>query len=58
MDSIKWVWQYAKVYRWRIVLAVLLVAIVSGLSIIFPLLGGELVDVVIDQGKTEWLLRF
>ncbi|MCJ1979573.1 ABC transporter ATP-binding protein [Lactococcus carnosus] len=56
MDSIKWVWQYAKVYRWRIVLAVLLVAIVSGLSIIFPLLGGELVDVVIDQGKTEWLL--
>ncbi|MDN6771021.1 MAG: ABC transporter ATP-binding protein, partial [Lactococcus sp.] len=56
MDSIKWVWQYAKVYRWRIVLAVLLVAIVSALSIIFPLLGGELVDVVIDQGKTEWLL--
>lgn len=56
MDSIKWVWQYAKVYRWRIILAVLLVAIVSGLSIIFPLLGGELVDVVIDQGKTEWLL--
>ncbi|MCJ1996355.1 ABC transporter ATP-binding protein [Lactococcus piscium] len=56
MDSIKWVWQYAKVYRWRIILAVLLVAIVSGLSIIFPLLGGELVDIVIDQGKTEWLL--
>jgi ATP-binding cassette subfamily B protein len=56
MDSIKWVWQYAKVYRWRIVLATLLVIIASSLSIVFPLLGGKLVDTVIDQGKISMLV--
>lgn len=56
MDSIKWVWQYAKVYKWRIFFALLLVIVTSGLAIVFPLLGGKLVDIVIDQGKVNLLV--
>ena len=56
MGSIKWVWQYAKVYRWKTILATTLVLITSILSIVYPLLGGRIVDEVIDQGKSELLL--
>ena len=48
MGSIKWVWQYAKVYRWKTILATTLVLITSILSIVYPLLGGRIVDEVID----------
>lgn len=56
MDSIKWVWQYAKIYKWRIFFALILVIITSALAIVFPLFGGKLVDLVIDQGKTNLLV--
>lgn len=56
MDSIKWVWQYAKIYKWSIFFALILVIITSALAIVFPLFGGKLVDLVIDQGKTNLLV--
>lgn len=56
MESIKWVWRYAKVYRWQAILATFLVTIGSILSIVYPLLGGKLVDEVINQGKGNLLL--
>ena len=56
MDSIKWVWQYAKIYKWRIFFALILVIFTSALAIVFPLFGGKLVDLVIDQGKTNLLV--
>ncbi|GAB2020996.1 ABC transporter ATP-binding protein [Pseudolactococcus yaeyamensis] len=56
MESIKWVWQYAKVYKWRIFFALILVTITSALAIVFPLLGGKLVDIVINQGKINLLV--
>lgn len=55
-NSMKWIWQYVKVYKWRINLAVVLVMITSGLSIVFPILGGKLVDLVIDQKKISLLM--
>lgn len=56
MESVKWVWQYAKQYRLLTVVAIFLVIITSILSIVYPLLGGRIVDVVIDQGKTNLLV--
>lgn len=56
MSSIKWVWQYAKVYKWRIILALILVIMTSILSIVFPILGGKIVDLVINQKKEQLLL--
>ncbi|MDT1995940.1 multidrug ABC transporter ATP-binding protein [Carnobacterium divergens] len=56
MESVKWVWQYAKQYRLLTVIAIFLVIVTSVLSIVYPLLGGKIVDVVIDQGKTNLLV--
>lgn len=56
MESVKWVWKYAKQYRLLTVVAIFLVIITSILSIVYPLLGGRIVDGVIDQGKTDLLV--
>ncbi|MFS7260672.1 ABC transporter ATP-binding protein [Carnobacterium divergens] len=56
MESVKWVWKYAKQYRLLAVVAIFLVIVTSILSIVYPLLGGRIVDVVIDQGKTDLLV--
>lgn len=56
MESVKWVWKYAKQYRLLTVVAIFLVIVTSILSIVYPLLGGRIVDVVIDQGKTDLLV--
>ena len=37
MESVKWVWQYAKQYRLLTVIAIFLVIVTSVLSIVYPL---------------------
>lgn len=56
MSNIKWIWQYAKVYRSKIVLATVFLLINALLILINPYLGGILIDRVIDQGQQSLLI--
>lgn len=56
MNPYQWVWQYARHSRWQITLASLLI-IVNALGVVaVPLLGGIIVDVVINQRHLNLLL--
>lgn len=59
MNPYQWIWRYARQYKGRMVLAALLI-IGNALGIIVvPLLGGKIIDVVINQGHTDqlpWML--
>ncbi|MCB8944175.1 MAG: ABC transporter ATP-binding protein [Ardenticatenaceae bacterium] len=52
------VWQFAQPYQWRVVGLLLTILIISGLSLISPLLLRDLIDVAIpnaDMGRLNWL---
>lgn len=59
MNPYQWIWHYARRYKGRMVMAAVLI-IGNALGIIVvPLLGGKIIDVVINQGHTEqlpWML--
>lgn len=55
MNQFQWIWQYAKKYRGRIVIASLLLIVNALLIVINPLLTGQIVDKVID-GQQAGLL--
>ena len=55
MNPYQWIWHYARRYKGRMVMAAVLI-IGNALGIIVvPLLGGKIIDVVINQGHTEQL---
>mgnify|MGYP004701175055 CR=1 FL=1 len=56
MNPYTWIWQYVKKDHTRLVLAMILVVINAIGIIIVPMLGGMIVDTVIDGGHTEQLL--
>ncbi|EGC3020128.1 ABC transporter ATP-binding protein [Listeria monocytogenes] len=56
MESMKWIWQYVRKYRLLMIGVFILIFIASGISIIYPLLGGKVIDDVIYQNKTNLLI--
>ncbi|EDK4067672.1 ABC transporter ATP-binding protein [Listeria monocytogenes] len=56
MESIKWIWQYVRKYRLLMIGVFILIFIASGISIIYPLLGGKVIDDVVYQNKTNLLI--
>lgn len=55
-NSIKWVKAYLKPYRWGWTWASILTIIIALSNVITPYIGGAIVDQVITNGRTEWLL--
>lgn len=56
MNQFQWIWQYAKKYRGRIVIASLLLIVNALLIVINPLLTGQIVDKVIDGQQVGLLV--
>ncbi|HHL0343947.1 TPA: ABC transporter ATP-binding protein [Listeria monocytogenes] len=56
MESMKWIWQYVRKYRLLMIGVFILIFIASGVSIIYPLLGGKVIDDVVYQNKTNLLI--
>ncbi|EAD3142381.1 ABC transporter ATP-binding protein [Listeria monocytogenes] len=56
MESMKWIWQYVRKYRLLMIGVFILIFIASGNSIIYPLLGGKVIDDVVYQNKTNLLI--
>ncbi|MBC2083397.1 ABC transporter ATP-binding protein [Listeria welshimeri] len=56
MESMKWIWQYVRKYRLLMVGAFILIFIASGISIIYPLLGGKVIDDIVYQNKSNLLI--
>lgn len=56
MESMKWIWQYVRKYRLLMIGVFILIFIASGISIIYPLLGGKVIDDVLYQNKTNLLI--
>ncbi|EAF4882809.1 ABC transporter ATP-binding protein, partial [Listeria monocytogenes] len=55
-ESMKWIWQYVRKYRLLMIGVFILIFIASGISIIYPLLGGKVIDDVVYQNKTNLLI--
>jgi len=55
MESIKWVFQYAKRYRLRMGIVVLLILLATAVSMYVPMLTGQVVDEVIYGGNVSAL---
>ena len=53
MKTFQWIWQYLKKYKWTYTLALVLVVVVTIVSMINPLIIGEIVDVVVTEGQTK-----
>ncbi|MGL6174101.1 MAG: ABC transporter ATP-binding protein [Cellulosilyticaceae bacterium] len=56
MDTFKWLWGYLKVYKLRYALGLVCVLIASIIGLINPILGGTIVDRVLEGGETNILL--
>ncbi|PZF93066.1 ABC transporter ATP-binding protein [Listeria ivanovii] len=56
MKSMKWIWQYVRKYRLLMVGVFILIFIASGISIIYPLLGGKVIDDVIYKNQPKLLI--
>lgn len=56
MNNFQWIWNYAKVYKVRLLIALIFVVANSILIIVNPVVSGMLVDQVIEQGKGQLLL--
>ena len=56
MNPYQWVWQYARHSRWQIIVACILIIINAAGVIAVPLLGGIIVDLVINQRQLTLLL--
>ncbi|WP_321387849.1 ABC transporter ATP-binding protein [uncultured Enterococcus sp.] len=58
MNNYQWIWQYARKYKGKAVLAFILLLLNAVLIIINPLVTGQIVDQVITQKREELLLPF
>lgn len=56
MSNTQWIWQYAKKYRSRIILASVFLLTNALLIVVNPYLGGRVIDDVISQQKSNLLL--
>ncbi|MBL1225908.1 ABC transporter ATP-binding protein [Enterococcus sp. BWR-S5] len=58
MNNYQWIWQYARKYKGKAVLAFILLLLNAVLIIVNPLVTGQIVDQVITQKREELLLPF
>lgn len=56
VGSLQWIWQYTKGKRGFVWVSVFFIVIASLLSVVYPIIGGKVIDDVIHQGKMNWLL--
>lgn len=56
MKSMKWIWQYVRKYRMLMIGVFILIFIASGISIIYPLLGGKVIDDVVYKNQPQLLI--
>lgn len=56
MDSVKWIWKFTKIFKWRMVVGIILVLFVTLLNLINPYLSGVIVDKVIINGDKKILI--
>ncbi len=56
MEALKWIWGYFKSYKIKYGLSILLVLIASIISLINPILSGQIVDKVLVEGETGYLI--
>ncbi|MBF2421390.1 ABC transporter ATP-binding protein [Listeria seeligeri] len=56
MKSMKWIWQYVRKYRLLMFGVFILIFIASGISIIYPLLGGKVIDDVVYKNQPKLLI--
>ena len=56
METFKWIWGYLKNYKVRYGLSLILVLIAAVISLINPILGGKIVDEVLEKGNVGLLL--
>ncbi|MBC1487637.1 ABC transporter ATP-binding protein [Listeria sp. FSL L7-1485] len=56
MKSVKWIWQYVRNYRLLMIGVLILIFIASGISIIYPLLGGKVIDDVVYKNQPKLLI--
>ncbi|MGL4735867.1 MAG: ABC transporter ATP-binding protein [Cellulosilyticaceae bacterium] len=58
MEALKWLWGYLKPYKWRYGLGLIGVLMATLLSMINPILGGKIVDEVLEGGQIQKLIPF
>lgn len=58
MNNYQWIWQYARRYKGKAVLALILLLLNAVLIVVNPLITGQIVDQVITQKKETLLLPF
>lgn len=56
MSSIKWVWNYVKHYKFKYIIAMLLVLLTSVINMVNPFIAGNIVDKVLNGGQTSILI--
>lgn len=56
METFQWIWGYLKKYKIRYGVCLLFVLVASVFSLINPILGGKIVDEVLEKGRTEYLI--
>ncbi|MBS5801327.1 MAG: ABC transporter ATP-binding protein, partial [Clostridiales bacterium] len=56
METFKWIWGYLKDYKFRYGACLVLVLIAALISMINPILGGTIVDRVLEGGETNILV--
>lgn len=56
MEAFKWIWNYLKRYRIKYGLSIVLVLVVASISLINPILSGQIVDRVLIKGETQYLI--
>ncbi len=52
---IRRVWDFARPYRWRVVGLLITILLISGISLISPMLFREMIDVAIPQGNSQMI---
>lgn len=58
MNNFQWLWQYLRNYKFKIGVSLFFVVVNSLLIVINPVITGQLVDKVIDQGQVNLLIPF
>ena len=56
METFKWIWGYLKDYKFRYGMCLILVLVAALISMINPILGGTIVDRVLNGGETNILV--
>lgn len=56
MEALKWLWGYLKAYKFIYCFSLIMVLVASLISLLNPILGGAIVDQVLEGGQTQILI--